>query len=251
VERGVTICYQTQAQEIAGDTIIATDGRRATFSHLICNQDVLAAAQSWLRSTYRTAEIERMLTPPLSCSGFVLFLGVQRRYPHLAHHNIFFSNDYPQEFAEIFQAQQLPPDPTIYISITARTDAEHAPAGQDNFFVLVNSPSLSAAHWTPLLIESYADRVVTRLEQAGLTDLSRAIVHRTCFTAKDFAQRDLSHHGSLYGWASHSIRTSLLRPPLRHPHHRRIHFVGGTTHPGGGIPLVLLSAKMVAEKIGR
>lgn len=251
VEHGVTICYQTQAQEIEGDTLVATDGRRTKFAHLICNQDVLAAAQSWLRSTYRPDEIARMLAQPLSCSGFVLFLGVQKRFLQLGHHNIFFSNDYGREFTEIFREQQLPHDPTIYVAITARTDADHAPAGQDNFFVLVNSPSSSTASWTPVMIESYADQIITRLEQAGLQDLSRSIVHRTCFSAKDFAQRDLSHHGSLYGWASHSIRSSLLRPPLRHPHDRRIHFVGGTTHPGGGIPLVLLSARMVAEKIGR
>jgi len=76
-------------------------------------------------------------------------------------------------------------------------------------------------------------------------------VTESIFTASDFATRDLAHHGALYGWASHSIRTSLFRPPLRAPGRRNLYFVGGTTHPGGGIPLVLLSGKMVADMIQR
>jgi phytoene desaturase len=97
----------------------------------------------------------------------------------------------------------------------------------------------------------YRDLVLRRLERFGLEDLSGRIVTESVFTSGDFAARDLAHHGALYGWASHSIRTSLFRPPLRAPARRNLYFVGGTTHPGGGIPLVLLSGKMVAEMIRR
>jgi phytoene dehydrogenase-like protein len=92
--------------------------------------------------------------------------------------------------------------------------------------------------------------VIARLARFGL-DLTNRIVTEQSFTPTDFAQRDLAHHGALYGWAAHSVRASLLRPPLRDPDRRNIYYTGGTTHPGGGIPLVLLSGKMVADLIRR
>ncbi len=91
--------------------------------------------------------------------------------------------------------------------------------------------------------------MIRRLQRFGFDDLPERIVAERLFTPSDFASRDLAYHGSLYGWASHSIRTSLFRPSLRGPDN--VFFTGGTTHPGGGIPLVLLSGKMVAEMIQR
>ncbi len=172
------------------------------------------------------------------------------RDPRLAHHNIFFSDDYPAEFAQIHEQQLSPREPTIYISISARSDPGHAPAGHDNWFVLVNVPAREAP-WTPEEIAAYREVVLKRLERFGLRDLPGRIVTARAFTPTDFASRDLAWQGALYGWASHSIRTSLFRPPLRARHIPNTYFVGGTTHPGGGIPLVLLSGKMVAEMISR
>ena len=91
--------------------------------------------------------------------------------------------------------------------------------------------------------------MLQRLASFGFGDLPQRIVAERIFTPTDFATRDLAHHGALYGWASHSVRTSLFRPPLRAPGTRNVFFTGGTTHPGGGIPLVLLSGKMVADLI--
>ena len=99
-------------------------------------------------------------------------------------------------------------------------------------------------------VGAYRERILARLAVFGV-DLTGRICSEEAFTPTDFAQRDLAHRGSLYGWASHSIRASLFRPPLRAPGRRDVYFVGGTTHPGGGIPLVLLSSKMVAEMIQR
>jgi len=190
------------------------------------------------------------MRPPLSTSGFILFLGVRGRDPRLGHHNIFFSDHYREEFDEIHDQKISPTEPTIYISISARTDPDHAPPDHDNYFVLVNTPARDPKQpWTETEARVYRDLVLKRLERFGFDDLPDRIVAEQVFTPSDFAARDLAHHGSLYGWASHSIRTSLFRPPLRSPKARNVFFVGGTTHPGGGIPLVLLSGKMVADLI--
>ena len=103
--------------------------------------------------------------------------------------------------------------------------------------------------WTPGETARFREVILQRLEKFGLRELSARLVTQATFTPTDFARRDLSYHGSLYGWASHSLRTSLFRPSMKGPRH--VYFVGGTTHPGGGIPLVLLSGKMAAARIQR
>jgi phytoene desaturase len=250
-ELGVILTPGVTAVDYHQGEVLASDGRKSRPDFLICNQDVLAAAQTWLAGTYSLRQRQKLLAAPLSCSGFVLFLGVTRQYPQLSHHNIFFTQDYPEEFTDIFSRARLPRDPTIYIAVTSRSDPDHAPVGQDNFFVLVNSPALPPGTLSPEEVERYSQTIIERLEQQGLEGLSQNITIRHAFTCQDFATRDLSHHGSLYGWASHSVKSALFRPPISHPNLKNLYFVGGTTHPGGGIPLVLLSGKMVAEKILR
>jgi phytoene desaturase len=250
-EKGVVVRTETEAKSWRNGEIESADGRRARPDVLVCNQDVLAAAQGWLAESYSKGEREALLKPELSCSGFVLFLGVREKYPQLSHHNIFFSDDYPAEFAALWHKKQphLAPDPTLYVAATSRTDPDHAPSGCDNWFVLANAPALAPGTLSARDTEVYADAIVARLEASGMPGLSGKIAVRRAFTCHDFAARDGSHRGSLYGWASHTLRTSLLRPPLWRRKPDNLYFVGGTTHPGGGIPLVLLSAKMVAERV--
>jgi phytoene desaturase len=249
---GVTFHFNRTATAWNGREATAHDGITSRADILICNADVLSARSSFLQSITPPKTRRNLLREPLSTSGFILFLGVRGRDPRLAHHNIFFSGDYPCEFAEIHQQKIAPREPTIYVAISARTDPSHAPEGHDNWFVLVNMPARDPNEpWTPDEARGYRDVVLQRLQKFGFDDLPARLASEKIFTPTDFAARDLAYHGSLYGWASHSIRTSLLRPPLRAPEAKNVYFTGGTTHPGGGIPLVLLSGKMVAEMIQR
>jgi phytoene desaturase len=246
---GVKFRYNTTAAAWYGDHGVAEDGTRCRASYLVCNGDVLGAKTGFLAARCNAEAREKILRPALSSSGFILFLGVRGSDPRLAQHNIFFSNDYPREFGQIHNQKISPTEPTIYISISARSDPEHAPADHDNYFVLVNVPA-RAEPWTEEEIQAYQGVILRRLAAFGFKDLPERIVSEWAFTPTDFAARDLAYQGSLYGWASHSMRTSLFRPPMRGAG-RNVFFAGGTTHPGGGIPLVLLSGKMVAEAIRR
>jgi diapolycopene oxygenase len=247
---GVVFRCGTTATAWDGHEATAQDGTRARADILVCNGDALKAASGFLSATIDPDTRRRWLAPPLSSSGFILFLGVRGQDPRLGHHNIFFSDDYPREFAEIHGEKIAPQEPTIYISISARDDKSHAPPGHDNWFVLVNAPERDPAlPWTYAETRDYRDLILRRLEKFGFGKIDEQIVSERAFTPTDFARRDLARHGALYGWASHSVRASLFRPPLRAA--RNLFFVGGTTHPGGGIPLVLLSGKMVADMIAR
>jgi phytoene desaturase len=245
---GVTFYYQSQVIEYRNGHVVSKGGAEDSFDAVVCNADVIAAHHSIL--PFGPAPAAELARPELSCSGLIFFWGVQHRYGQLRHHNIFFSDNYPAEFRDIFSRKELPGQPTIYIAISARMDAGHAPEGCDNYFVLINAPARNPDDpWSKEQLALYRSQVIARLERMGLPGLARHIVCEEIFTPTDFATRDLARHGALYGWASHSIRASLLRPPLRSPHDPRLYFVGGTTHPGGGIPLVLLSGKMVADLV--
>ena len=186
-----------------------------------------------------------------SCSGFILFLGLNKQFSQLKHHNILFSRDYKQEFDQIFQQRQPPTDPTIYICWTGHSNPDHAPTGGSNLFVLVNAPYLSEAFdWqAPGVVEQYRKVILDRMEAFGLTDLRESIVVEEVMTPVDLATRYNAHRGAIYGTSSNNRFSAFLRPPNRSRRFKGLYFVGGSTHPGGGVPLVTLSAKIVTELI--
>ncbi len=186
-----------------------------------------------------------------SCSGFVLFLGINRQYEQLVHHNIMFSRNYKNEFADIFERKIPPPDPTIYICWTGKTEADHAPAGKSNLFVLVNAPYLSDAFdWeAPGAVQNYRELVIRRMEEFGLNGLEEAIEIERIMTPLDLERRYNAERGAIYGLSSNNRFSAFLRPPNRARQVGGLYFVGGSTHPGGGVPLVTLSARIVSDLI--
>lgn len=248
-ERGIEFEFGAEVIRCDEHGVLTKDGKKHQADVIVVNGDVIRAYRDWIRFPGHRKQSQKLSKKELSLSGFVMLLSVSRRYPHLAHHNIFFSKNYAEEFNQLFKDKRFPDDPTIYVSITARTDKEHAPADHDNYFVLVNAPAnIRTIDWAKQGPD-YARLVIKRLEEHGLTRLSQHIHYQYLFTPADFSARDVSTDGALYGWASHSPLTALFRPPLQSPDYSHVYFVGGTTHPGGGIPLVMLSARMVVEKI--
>lgn len=188
-----------------------------------------------------------------SSSGFVILLGVKKHFDQLRHHNIFFSQDYKEEFNQIFHENRLPEDPTIYIANTSYTDSGHAPEGCSNLFVLVNAPYLTDEEnpQEASLYHAYADHVIQKLEKCGLDGLFSSIELRHLITPKDFYQNYLSNKGSIYGTSSNSRMSAFIRPRNKSREIKGLYFVGGSTHPGGGIPLAVQSAHNAVELIHR
>ena len=262
---GVTVLTSSEVRNIdilPGDKPSTPGGFRLHTSHgqssfqtVVCNQDVLSAYPRFLppalAERFRRTRLDR-LDPAIS--GFVLYLGVRRTYPQLSHHNIFFSDDYPAEFRQIFDERRPAHEPTIYVAIHSKADPHRAPPGGENWFVLVNAPALTSdglVDWAAIST-AYGDRIIDRLEtRFGFDGLRAAIQVRQHFTPADFQTRYLARAGSLYGFASHGVRAAFQRPKLQPPGMKNFYFVGGSTHPGGGLPLVCLSGQMVADQILR
>lgn len=185
----------------------------------------------------------------LSCSGFVILWGIDTRYALLDHHTIFFSPDYRAEFADT-DAGKLHPTPTIYINHTVEYDANHAPPGCQNIFVLVNVPPArnSTIDWSQVA-ESYADQIATQLEHYGLTDLRNHIVTQKIITPIDLERMYGAPGGAIYGLASNTITSAFVRPTQQDAAIKGLFYCGGGTHPGGGVPLALLSGKHAAQLV--
>ncbi|NOK64017.1 MAG: phytoene desaturase [Chloroflexi bacterium AL-W] len=227
--------------------VIVAGEERIDADQVVINVDPHYAYQHLLPP--KKCVVQATQQPELSCSGFVLLLGVNRIYEHIAHHNIFFSHDYPREFAAIFDKRIPPADPTIYICASSVSDPDHAPPGHMNMFVLVNAPTTNGhVNWQHEA-EGYRNMVIARLERMGMTNLSQHIVYEQIMTPADIESLYNAPGGAIYGLASNNLWSAFLRPPLRARDIARLYFVGGGTHPGGGIPLVLLSGRAVAHQM--
>ncbi len=265
VELGVEVRTNTRVAEVqfspAGRRkrpqatgVRLADGTELQAGTVVVNADPLYAYRALVPAALRPRSepaARATLASDLSCSGFVLLLGTDCAFPALAHHNIFFSADYPAEFRALFTTRRLAPDPTIYVTYTSRSDPTQAPPGGGNLFVLVNAPALTPdADWAAWA-GPYRDRVLARLEASGLPDLRRHIRVERMLTPADFAARFNAFGGALYGFSSNNRLAAFRRPANRAPGLDRLFFVGGSAHPGGGIPLALLSARLVARAVMR
>ncbi|MEZ4866408.1 MAG: phytoene desaturase family protein [Caldilineaceae bacterium] len=225
------------------------DGRALTTEIVIANVDVSTVYAKLLPPTVATPKRKQQFTTlECSCSGYVLLLGVEGEHPQLAHHNIFFAPDYRQEFDAIFRQGVPPPAPTIYVAITSKSDAGHAPPGCENWFVLVNAPPLGNHFDWSTQEAAYREKILSRLATFGF-DVRQRIRHITALTPLDLAQRTGAWRGALYGISSNQARNALRRPHNRSPHVQGLYFAGGATHPGGGVPMVMLSGKVAAEMV--
>ncbi|MDX1638442.1 MAG: phytoene desaturase family protein [Balneolaceae bacterium] len=234
-------------------TGIAPDnGLKVGYDLVISNSDAFHTYMNLLpERAVPTLQRKRLSRTEPSCSGFVLLLGIDRSYDLLKHHNVFFSADYRREFEMIFDERRPPDDPTIYVANTSFSDPSDAPDGGSNLFVLVNAPYLDGSFDWERNGTEYADSVERELENRGLDGLRSAVRFRQTITPRDFYERYLSNRGSIYGTSSNSRLSAFLRPANKARFIDGLYLVGGSTHPGGGIPLVILSAMHACELIKR
>ncbi len=258
VERGAVLRYGARVVRIetAGGRasgVVLEDGERLPADVVVANADASHVYGSLVDAPAAGRRLARA-TPSLS--GFVLLLAVEGRTPGLAHHNVLFPDDYDAEFDAVFGDPASPvPDPTLYVS--APDDPAVRPDGCEAWFVLVNAPRHVSGHGTgagavdwraPGLAASYADTLLDRLAARGLPVRDR-VRWSQALTPADLEQRTGAAGGAIYGTSSNGMTAAFLRPANRSPV-PGLFLVGGSSHPGGGLPLVTLSAQIVAGLVG-
>lgn len=217
------------------------DGERIAADAVISNVDASTLYGRLLDAPKEARAVDRA---PRSVSGFVLMLAIRGRSADLPHHSIWFPRDYRAEFADVFDDPQPPRDPAIYLCNPAATDPSCAPAGDESWFVLVNAPLHGPVDWDAEGAR-YQERILDRLDALGLEARSRAkaVLRRT---PADLERLTGAPGGAIYGTASMGPRAAFLRPRNESPAARRLYLATGSAHPGGGIPLVLMSGAIAA-----
>ncbi len=193
----------------------------------------------------RLAKIDR---EERSSSALIFYWGMKGNYPELDIHNIFFSEKYPNEFYHLFRTKDVFDDPTIYIYISSKYNPSDAPEGSENWFVMINAPADIGQNWN-IFIETSRKKILQKLELMLGKNIRNSIVSEEILSPPEIAKQTGSVNGSLYGSSSNSRFASFNRHANFRSDIHGLYFVGGSVHPGGGIPLCLSSARIVDELV--
>lgn len=232
VKNGKACGIITKEKKIGGDLIIS-------------NMDVYHTYNRLLPTISCPLSVEKQ---ERSSSGLIFYWGIKGSFPKLDLHNIFFSKDYKQEFDNIFEKKSMHDDPTVYINITSKLNPNDAPDGYENWFVMVNTPCNEGQDWERIT-QIARKNILSKLSEMLKVNIEELIVTEQVLDPIKIEQNTSSFKGSLYGTSSNSKLAAFLRHPNFSAKVDNLYFCGGSVHPGGGIPLCLLSAKIVNDNI--
>jgi phytoene desaturase len=223
---------------------LIANGKTFDFDIVISNVDIFYTYRNLLP---KAASPERILNQPKSTSALIFYWGIKHSFPELDLHNIFFSNDYKNEFDTLEQGK-VGNDPTVYINITSKYIKGEAPEGGENWFVMINVPHNSGQDWDEIIARTRKNTLHKVSHNLGI-DIESLIETETILDPRTIDSKTASHLGALYGNSSNTQMAAFLRHPNFSSKIKNLYCCGGSVHPGGGIPLCLLSAKIVDQLI--
>jgi phytoene desaturase len=250
---GVRFLYNAPVEKILIEGGRATgvelaDGQRLSADILVANADLGYIYRKLLPDD---GEADRIDRKEYGCSTLMFYWGLDKQYTQLGPHNLFFSGDYRKGFEDIFKGTTMPEQPNFYIHAPARIDPSAAPAGHDTLYVAIPVSHISnrkPQDWPGTQARARAF-VLERLAQLGMADLETHIKVEVCFAPHDWHLRYNLTRGSAHGLSHKLTQMAYFRPHNRHRRYRNLYFVGASTHPGTGVPTVLVSARLAAQRI--
>lgn len=236
---------------------ILFEGKRATGVRLrngevmqseavLCNADLPWAYNNLIDPEVST--LPRSKSLKYTSSAYMFYWGLSKKMPSLDHHNVFLGDDYRGSFDAIFDKNELPRDPSFYINIPSRSDASMAPAGKDGVYVLVPTPNHDGARDWVAERDVLRTHVLDRLAASG-HDLRPYIEVERTFAPRDYVTQLNLERGSAFGLAHNFMQIGPFRPANVDPNVANLFFVGASTQPGTGLPTVMLSARLVTERL--
>ncbi|WP_378185878.1 1-hydroxycarotenoid 3,4-desaturase CrtD [Aquimarina sp. W85] len=224
---------------------IVVDNQAVNGDMIISNMDIVPTYKKLLQ---KHVAPEKILQQERSSSALIFYWGIKKKFPALDLHNIFFAKEYKKEFDAIFENNTIAKDPTIYINITSKHESKDAPSDSENWFVMVNAPGNTGQNWEDIILETKAN-IISKLNRILKIDLASLIEEEAVLDPSTIESTTQSYQGSLYGAASNDKFAAFLRHPNFSRKIKHLYFCGGSVHPGGGIPLCLLSAKITTDII--
>ncbi len=226
-------------------TGVMVESKRLEADLVVSNMDIVPTYRKLLPDQKAP---EKVLNHERSSSALIFYWGIREQFDQLDLHNIFFSQDYAAEFKGIFDGGELAADPTVYVHISSKMEERDAPEGQENWFVMVNVPGNKGQDWD-VHIPQIRERVLDKLSRILAKDIRSMIRCEAILDPRSIESKTSSYQGSLYGASSNSQMSAFFRHANFSRKISGLYFCGGSVHPGGGIPLCLLSAKIVASLV--
>ncbi len=249
LEQGIHFNFEERVEKINIQKGIATgvtsNLKKYSADIVVSNMDIFPTYHRLLRNEKKPI---KTLAQERSSSALIFYWGISKEFPELDLHNIIFSDDYEGEFGSLFDKKILHDDPTIYINITSKHEISDAPEGHENWFVMINAPGNYGQDWVALRKEARR-AVISKINRVLHTDLESLITVEHILDPVGIETATSSYRGALYGAASNNKFAAFLRHPNFSRNIENLYFCGGSVHPGGGIPLCLLSAKIVADLV--
>ena len=227
------------------------DGRLLNADLFVGNADLPYIYKDLLPDVTKADKLENK---KYTCSTIMFYWGMDKVYPEIGHHNVFLAGDYKASFDSIFKDHTLPNEPSFYVHAPARTDPAAAPAGQDTLYVLVPVGHLDETNgqdWEALVKRARQTVFDRFADQVGINDLPEHIKFEIAYTPRDWQEKFNLKKGAAFGLSHNFNQVGYLRPQNRHRRYKNLYFAGASTHPGTGLPIVLLSAKLTTERILR
>ena len=249
VKKGVRFRFGSRVERILrkGQRVmgVTVDGQDLPSDLVVSNVDVYFTYRDLLGEPGKAREV---LKRERSSSALIFYWGVGRPFPELHLHNIFFSRDYRAEFSHLFESKRMYDDPTVYVNITSKMEEGQAPEGKENWFVMLNAPA-GGDRFTEEVVAHARVNTLRKLKRILGTDVEPYIETEDVLTPAGIERNTDSYMGSLYGTSSNSRWAAFLRHANSRSGIPGLYFTGGSVHPGGGIPLCMKSAKIVASMI--
>ncbi len=255
IKLGVSFHFNTKIQKIILDdkkekaigleVVNKVASKMEKFDVIVSNVDVVNTYRNLLAEAKQP---EKTLNQAKSSSALIFYWAINQEFKELELHNIFFSNNYEKEFEHIFEHKTTYQDPTVYVCIGSKQVPIDAPAGMENWFVMINVPNNSGQNWE-LLIQEARTAIILKLSRILKTDIATKIVAEMQLNPITIESKTSSSQGALYGNSSNNRYAAFLRHPNFSSEIKNLYFCGGSVHPGGGIPLCLSSAKIVADLV--
>jgi phytoene desaturase len=251
---GVKIPYSSPVTRLITEGTKTTgieleDGSFVPSDIVVANADLPYVYKELLREKGHAALLDKYR---YSCSAISFHWALDKTYSQLGLHNVFMSEKYKHNLDKIFRDKTVSDDPSFYVFCPRESDPDSAPEGQDTMSVVVPVGHLhrkNKSQWDTLT-KNVRQGVLERLKKQGLTDLDAHIKFEICLMPETWEKKYHITKGSVFGSISHFIlQMGYFRPHNCHRRYRNMYFVGGSTHPGNGVPLVLMSAQMTSERI--
>ena len=255
-ELGVEFRTNTRVERIVTENgaargVCLQDGSLIPACAVVSNSDSVRTHRELIQGRAGD-KFERRRKYEPACSGVVLYLGLRRRYEHLAHHDFVFSRDPEEEFDWIYRKGEPAPDPTCYLAATTCSEPATAPPGGEALYVLVHTPYLRPHHDWKRMFAGYRKTIIEKLKRTGgMKDLEERIVFERVLTPQDIHDRYHVLNGAIYGLASHGRFLGAFKPGNRSPDLRGLYLAGGAAHPGPGMPMVLMSGWIAADTLDK